>query len=56
MRIKILGNHIETKLKAEIGRMTKLENMDAENENFSAKSYLSELNLNQARTKFKLRS
>ena len=51
-----ISNHIETKLKAEIGRMTKLENMDAENENFSAKSYLSELNLNQARTKFKLRS
>ena len=51
-----ISNHTETKLKAEIGRMTKLENMDAQNENFSAKSYLSELNLNQARTKFKLRS
>ena len=36
--------------------MTKLENIDAQKENFSAKSYLSDLNLNQARTKFKLRS
>ena len=51
-----INNHTESKLKAEIGRMTKLENIDAQKENFSAKSYLSDLNLNQARTKFKLRS
>ena len=51
-----INNHTESKLKAEIGRMTKLENIDAQKENFSAKSYLSDLNLNQVRTKFKLRS
>ena len=28
-----ISNHTETKLKGEIGRMTKLENIEAENEN-----------------------
>ena len=36
--------------------MSKLENIDTEEEKLGAKPYLDELDLNQARTKFKLRS
>ena len=36
--------------------MTKLENIDTEKENLGAKPYLEELDLHQARTKFKLSS
>ena len=43
-------------MKAEIQRLSKLESIDTNEESFGMKPYLNELNLSQARTKFKLRS
>ena len=51
-----IRSHVEAKTKEEIEKMTKLENIDTERETLGAKPYLEELDLNQARTKFKLRS
>ena len=49
--------HCEEKLQKEIReKYSKLEKIDTETEKFQAKPYLSELNLVEARTKFKLRS
>ena len=49
--------HCEAELRKEINeKYSKLEEINTEKENFEAKSYLQELNLVQARTKFKLRS
>ena len=46
----------EAKSKLEIQKLSKLENIDTNEETFSTKPYLRELSLSQARTKFKLRS
>ena len=46
----------KAKTKLEIQKLSKLENIDTNEETFSAKPYLRELSLSQARTKFKLRS
>ena len=47
----------EAELKIEIKeKFSKLEKIEKETEKFKAKSYLSELNLVEARTKFKLRN
>ena len=60
----VFKNNIKTKLKesvsdklqSEINAMSKLENIDVKSESYGAKPYLAEMNLAQARTKFKLRS
>ena len=46
----------EIELKEQIKTYKKLENIDVENEAFEPKAYLTELNLSQARIKFKLRN
>ena len=51
-----LKESVSDKLKHEIESMSKLESINAKSENYEAKPYLAELNLAQARTKFKLRS
>ena len=51
-----IRSKIEAETKEEIKKMSKLENIDTEEEKLGAKPYLDELDLNQARTKFKLRS
>ena len=54
---KSIREHCASELRQEIKeKYRKLENIETETENFEAKSYLTELNLVQARTKFKLRS
>ena len=55
--IEEIKEHCETQLKNEIEeKYSKLDDIETEKENFEAKPYLQELNLVQARTKFKLRS
>ena len=51
-----IRNQIEAKTKEEIEKISKPENIDTEREQLGEKTYLYELDLNQARTKFKLRS
>ena len=54
---RAIRDHCASELKTEIKeKYKKLENIETEKENFEAKPYLTELNLIQARTKFKLRS
>ena len=54
---RTIKEYCEAELKKEINeKYSKLEEINTEEENFEAKPYLQELNLVQARTKFKLRS